>query len=258
MRHVPKLGLLTMTVLSLAQTVCAAQVSYRLTTNGDKHRCEIFFEALKASRLAYMSDQQFCDVMNSPISNTLHGKYIRDIDWNPVSVKSKKELVSIARNIQVSDMMGRPLSSKSEEQFRDDFYGPHGVIYQGGVVVERSKVRIGTGKYYLLQLRRKVCDANYKGFTGLPMWGVLEKKNILSGMVNDLPTVLPAGNLFFIKDRLYAFQSFGWRKGFDYDLRKNYQTVDVLSVDEVATSGSKKSLAIGSECVVVIHNPLRH
>jgi hypothetical protein len=235
----------------------AEGVSYKLVNSSDKERCEIFLHAVKASKLAEMSDRQLCKAMNSPISETLQSRYINEINWTSVQVKNKHNLVTIARNIIVSDMMGRRFNSVGKKQFMDDFSGPHGVISRSDVAIETASIKLNGFNYYLVRLRRNRCNLGEKKFSVTPIWGFMEGGGISSGMINNLSTGLPAGNLFLLKDRLYVFQDDGWRKEIDSDVGKNYQTISIMSIDSASTGARDSSIYIGSECVVVAHNPLR-
>lgn len=250
MKHRRKLLLLMIAVLSSSQGVCST-ISYRLTTDNNKQQCKAFLDALEHSRLARMSDQQFCSVMNSNVPDLLKDPNINGINWTPLT-SGEVKTIDVVKKLFESRVGSAYLARfpKSELSFVSDFEHIAAGI---DLVLEQASLQVGQRTVYALQLRRKQCNSTYKGNEGLPLWGLFSDQAHSMGVESHPYT--PNGNLFYLRGRLVALSITPerWYPDSNLTTQNNKLNLNVQSVDGAVDANGEPALVTENVCTVIIH-----
>lgn len=195
---------LGMMIFTSAQGICAS-ISYKIMGSGSSHECELFLAALKASRLAALSDDQLCEVVNSPITNLLSSPHIRDIEWQPYPIQSKSELHKLAQRINETGITGvarvsLPRFAKSVAQIMSSF---DAINASSGIVVKKAALHIGGETFYAIEMKRKTCNSTYTWHEPLPIWGAFMNRNYMDDA--SVGYMAPGGTLFYMDGHLMDF-----------------------------------------------------
>lgn len=168
--------------------------------------CEVFRSALKASRLATLSDEQLCNVRNSPITDLLSSPHIKDIDWQPYPVQSKAEMQKLAQRIHESTKTGLPSATlpryaKSIAEAVAEF---DAINAKTNTVAQQAALHVGQGTFYALNIKRSACDSTYRWTDPLPIWGIFRDPSHTEGNVT-VESDAPGGHLFYMDGNLRNF-----------------------------------------------------
>lgn len=250
MYNLRKLSIFGMALLSSGQSVCA-RVLYEMNQSDANPQCSALMDALRRARVAEMSDQQICDVMNSRVTDLLKGKDFSELPWTLVSVSTTSEKEAIAKDVYEARVEHDQLQhfARDESEYLPQFAEGLG---RSDVIFEEANLNVGKSSAYALQYRRGRCEAGYKGYDGIPYWAIFADKQHTLGLPSKPYT--PPGNLFYLDGRLAVFSILPdrWYVATDIPNKRYVLTVDVQSVDGTALPGGKIQFSTALLCVATI------
>lgn len=229
MRPVRKLLVLSIAIFTSAQTVCAT-VSYNLTDSENARDCNAILGALKRDNLAETSNQQICEIINSPVTNTLRGKGFRDVAWLTMPYMTRSGIEAIAGYIYDSTLIGRGLHI--DNKYKIGYMRTvDKLLSDNNVSLEYADLNYGEQTIYAARLRRRQCNTAYRSVNNIPIWGFFLDKSHTNGLTSK--GNIPGGNLFYFNNRLLTLSISPdyWYSKSNISSKKTELSIQIWSMD---------------------------